>query len=275
MKNPGKHLAHASILYASTPEERLRAARRLAAAAVCTAGGSEPCGLCRACRKVAADIHPDVITIRRLTDDKGRLKKEIIVGQIREMGADAYVLPNEAARKVYIIEEADKMNPQAQNAALKLLEEPPAGVVFLLCAANPSQLLPTVRSRCAELRVGVEEAETDEESAGLVAGCLAALATGDRAELLRWCAANEGLDNRRAAAFFEALYAAATDRLCGRAGAQGLTKEQLLALAALARRCADYLRVNTGVKHIFGLLAVNAPVSSGNRGNDLDRSNQY
>ena len=142
-------LSHAYILSAQSREEGIRTARRLAAAAVCTASGPVPCMKCRSCRKVAEGIHPDVISVARLVDDKGRQKKEITVDQVRRMAADSYVLPNEAARKVYIIEDADMMNVQAQNAALKLLEEPPAGVMFILCAENAQLLLPTVRSRCA------------------------------------------------------------------------------------------------------------------------------
>ena len=67
-----------------------------------------------------------------MTDDKGRPKREIMVDQVRAMAADASILPNEAERKVYVIHEAELMNESAQNAALKLLEEPPAWVVFIL-----------------------------------------------------------------------------------------------------------------------------------------------
>ena len=67
---------------------------------------------------MAEDIHPDVITLGRLEDDKGRLKREIGVDQIRSLSADAYIMPNEAGRKVYLIREAETMNIPAQNAAL-------------------------------------------------------------------------------------------------------------------------------------------------------------
>ena len=68
--------------------------------------------------------------------------------QIRALRADAYIRPNEGARKVYIIHPADAMNPAAQNALLKVLEEGPAYAAFLLAAARPGLLLDTVRSRC-------------------------------------------------------------------------------------------------------------------------------
>lgn len=262
MPQVNRGIAQPLILSSGDPAEALAEARRLAAAAVCTGAGDKPCGRCRACRKAAGDIHPDVITIRRQSDDKGRLRREITVDQIRWMAADACVLPNEAARKVYIIEEADKMNPQAQNAALKLLEEPPADVLFLLCVTNAEQLLPTVRSRCAERRAGSASAVADEEAEALAEGYVRALSSGKREELLRWCAANEGVDGRAAAAFAACARDALADRLCGRKET-ALTARQMLEAAALLERCEDYLRVNTGVKHIFGLLAVDSPVGGG------------
>ena len=145
--DPGR-LSHAYLISAPDMQAALAQVGELAAAAVCTGGGKKPCHQCRACHKVAENIHPDVITIARLEDDKGRPKREIGVDQIRQLSADACVMPNEAARKVYIIREAETMNIPAQNAALKLLEEPPLGALFLLCTTNASQLLPTVRSRC-------------------------------------------------------------------------------------------------------------------------------
>ena len=95
-----------------------------------------------------------------------------------------------------MIDEAESMNPAAQNAALKLLEEPPAHVVFLLCAVKPMQLLETVRSRCAALKLKSKQEQDapDEASRELAAGYLKAVNTRDEAQIFRWCAANEGLD---------------------------------------------------------------------------------
>ena len=261
-----RRMSHACILCAPTAEESLKMARRLAQKALCERGGEEPCGRCAACRKVLAGVHPDLITVRRREDDSGRPRREITVDQIREVSDDACVLPNEAARKVYLISEADKMNPQAQNAALKLLEEPPNGAVFLLCVTNPALLLPTVRSRCAEQRSAAGEAAVDEESRTLAEAFLRAAASGDRAELLRWCFGQEGLDQRQTQALIEALSAAVTDMLCARRADLGLARRQLMEMAALCARCREYLRVNTGAKHILGLLAADTPLGSGNRG---------
>ncbi len=151
INSSGQSVPHACVICAPTIELALSEAEKLAAAAVCSGVGARPCGKCRDCRKAAEHVHPDIITVSRLLDDKGRPKREIGVDQMRDVIADAQVLPNEAARKVYIIDRAETMNAAAQNAALKLLEEPPAGAVFLLCTTNAMQLLPTVRSRCAEV----------------------------------------------------------------------------------------------------------------------------
>lgn len=261
-----KRLSHAYILSAQSPEESLRAAKRIAAAAVCSGRGQLPCGLCRGCRKAEAGIHPDILSVGRLEDDKGRPKREIGVEQIRQMTLDAFVRPNEAERKVYIVREADTMNLSAQNAALKLLEEPPKGVIFLLCVSNAGKLLPTVRSRCVELVLNGQAGAEDEESLKTATGYLKAVASGDPAELCRWCGRNEGMDLRAAASFADSASELLADMLCGRKPDQGLSREELLRLAGLLERCRAYLRVNVGVKHIFGLLAVDSIAGSGNRG---------
>ena len=119
-------------------------ARFLAAAMECT-GTPKPCGRCPACHKVAEGLHPDVMTV---TDPA---HKTIAVDVIRQMRADAFIRPNEGRRKVYII--AQDMAEPPQNALLKILEEPPAYAAFLLLADRAEKLLPTIRSRCAELHL--------------------------------------------------------------------------------------------------------------------------
>ena len=264
--NDAQRMAHAYILSSQDRGEALRHARVMAAAAVCEKGAGEPCGVCRHCRKAQAGIHPDIITVRRLADDKGRQKREITVDQIRQVSADAVVLPNEARRKVYIIEEADTMNVPAQNAALKLLEEPPAGAMFLLTVTNAGQLLPTVRSRCGEISLNGERGEADEAILALAREYIKTVAGGDRARLYAWCAKNENLDTAGAAAFLHCAEELIADMLCGRVNSRGIPAGALLALSQLVERCTGYLRVNVGVKHIFGLLAVDSIAGSGNRG---------
>ena len=120
---------------------------RLLAAAILCAGEDVPCGRCPACRKVLAGVHPDYITV----DDPE--KKTVPVDLIRQARADMFVLPNESERKLYLFPRAQDMGIPGQNALLKVLEEPPSYGVFLLLTTNPDALLPTVRSRCTELRM--------------------------------------------------------------------------------------------------------------------------
>ena len=151
--NDGERIPHACLICAPSGEAALNKAKELAARAVCSGEGpSKPCGVCRDCRKVAAGIHPDVITLSRAVDDKGRQKQNITVDQIRALSADAIVLPNEAKRKVYIIDEAETMNPAAQNALLKTLETPPGDAMFILISEASGGLLPTILSRCLTVR---------------------------------------------------------------------------------------------------------------------------
>ena len=121
-------------------------ARMLAAGLLCD-GADKPCRTCPACRKVFAGTHPDFITV----DDPE--KKTVPVDLIRQARSDIYVRPNEGKRKIYLFPRAQDMGIPGQNALLKILEEPPPYGVFLLLTDNPEKLLPTVRSRCTELKL--------------------------------------------------------------------------------------------------------------------------
>jgi len=254
----GNHLSHAYIVSAASEEARNARAQELAQALVCSGEGQRPCFNCRDCRKAAAGIHPDIILVERQQDDSGGRKKEIYVDQVRYMVGDSYVLPNEAARKVYIVHDADTMNPSAQNAALKLLEEPPASAAFILCAANAEKLLPTVRSRCVEMHINAQEQAENTQAEELAKQFLQRASAGDRAELLKWCAKNESMDVKSARDFVDAVCAELADMLCMREPLPGIDRKSAAELLELMARCRDYLGANTGVKHIFGLLAVDA-----------------
>ena len=120
--------------------------------------GLRPCGVCRACRKVAEDIHPDVITVR---DPE---HKNISVDVVRDIRADAYIRPNEGRRKVYIFPDCAILTEQDQNVLLKIVEEGPPYAAFLFCAENAAAVLQTLRSRCVELKLRPAEEAGDGDS---------------------------------------------------------------------------------------------------------------
>ena len=109
---------------------------------------ADACGRCRACDRIARGVHVDVIMLE--PDERASIKIEVV----REALARTAFRPFEGKRRCVLIREADTLEPQAQNALLKSLEEPPPGTIFILTTAMPAALLPTVRSRCMRLRFG-------------------------------------------------------------------------------------------------------------------------
>lgn len=105
-------------------------------------------------RRIRALAEPRLFLLRRAwDDDKKRLKSVITVDEVRRMKSFFSLSAADGGRRVAIIDDADEMNPNAANALLKLLEEPPAGATFFLISHQPFRLLPTIRSRCRELRL--------------------------------------------------------------------------------------------------------------------------
>jgi DNA polymerase-3 subunit delta' len=112
-------------------------------------GEADACGTCSACRRIAGSTHPDVVTIPG-TSIPGEKKAEAV----REKIGHAAYRPFEGRRRVFILDEADELQPVVQNVLLKTLEEPTPSSQFILITARPDGLLPTVRSRCPQLRFG-------------------------------------------------------------------------------------------------------------------------
>ena len=119
-------------------------AKLLSQALMCESA-HKPCGVCSACRKIAADTHPDCITV--CDPDK----KTVPVDLVRDARESMFIRPNEGRRKIYLFPQ--ELRVEGQNALLKILEEPPSYGVFILLSDNPEKLLPTVRSRCTELKL--------------------------------------------------------------------------------------------------------------------------
>jgi DNA polymerase III delta' subunit len=158
---------HAVLLSGREGVGKTTLALDLAAGLLCVAGDrtARPCRECRACRMVEHGNHPDLHWLK--PEGPGG---QIVIGGpdarfrgVRDLIADLALLPVEGGARVAILERADRMNEDAQSALLKTLEEPPAGVTIVLCANDEEQLLPTVRSRCARVRLGPVGSRAVEE----------------------------------------------------------------------------------------------------------------
>ena len=238
----------------SGPGDRLAAARFLAAALEC-GGEAPPCGLCRDCRKVLADVHPDVVTVR----DPDH--KNLSIDVLRAVRADAYILPNEGRRKVYLFPDSGLLDTRSQNVLLKVLEDGPAHAAFLFCADNSAVLLPTIRSRCVEWKLR----EEDGDAAGRDGGArrLRELILGrDRLGLAVFFTRLEvektGREDLRG--LLEDARALLAEDLAGaesRGPAPGSPEAaRLNAAAALLEKYLGQLRYNVNVGHVAGALSV-------------------
>jgi DNA polymerase-3 subunit delta' len=175
-------LHHAYLFGGPEGVGKARAARLLAQAANCEGPGApsqgDACGACGPCRKIEKGIHPDVV---HLAEERAMAKagtwepkagrtpsRDIVVDQVRDLVDRRLSLKRfEGRRRFVIVDPADAMNPQAQNALLKTLEEPPEDTTLVLVAASPDALLPTIRSRC--LRVPFAPISAEVLAARLVA----------------------------------------------------------------------------------------------------------
>ena len=248
--------ANSYIVSSANAAEGLNKAYEIAQEALCTASSERPCGVCRACRKVRQRIHPDLSVIEREEGQGGKPKQSISVNQIREVVHEAGIVPIEGIKKVYIIKEAQFMNAAAQNAALKLLEEPPEWVVLILVTDNQEALLPTVRSRCSRINLNSENKGFSEQTEKRCEKYLKALAGGDRAKV--FCAVTD-LKLRTLAEtdeFLEHAKEYVNDILCYRRKDPGLGRELLFKTVRIADKCAVYTGSNVNPNHVTGLLAV-------------------
>ena len=237
-------LSHAWLLLGEDREALEKLALFTARALLCASGGEKPCGVCPHCRKMEKGIHPDLIFLNREKD-----KREISVKQARALRQEVWITPNEAARKVFLIPEAETMNTEAQNALLKVLEEPPPYAAFLLLGRNPGAFLPTVRSRCLMLRLG---GEGEDASGGDSAALLAeAFLRGDRLAWMKAALPCEKLDKDKFDRLVEELDEAAGLR--AKAG-EGETRTRALRLSALTFRLREMRRVNVSAGHCLGWL---------------------
>ena len=236
-------LSHAYILSGSAGSDKEQLAHELACAVVCS-DSKKPCGMCSDCRKAMENIHPDIGIISREKD-----KSEIFVAQIRALKADAVIFPNDSEKKVYIIKEAETMNPPAQNALLKLLEEPPVHCCFILVTENSGSLLQTVRSRCVEIRLTelIKTKAANERAVELVD-----IFTGENKEIiLNACFELEKLNRNEFFELCEDMKLNAMEKLKAAKNAQAV---KLMELISILEKIDIYSTYNVGVGHTIGLL---------------------
>ena len=139
-----KHISHFYLISGPAGSGKHTLAKLLASAILCQ-GSRKPCGTCDPCRKIRSGNHPDFITV----EDPEH--KNVAVKIVRQFREDVFIRPNESDYKIYLFPQ--ELGIEGQNALLKILEEPPGYGVFILLSDNPEKLLPTVRSRCTELKL--------------------------------------------------------------------------------------------------------------------------
>ncbi len=242
--------SHAYIVHTGAETVTSRFVAELLSKMLCSSQSGRPCGTCVHCDKIARGIHPDVTVIARLEG-----KKEIQVEQIREAVFGARLLPNEAERRVIVIDRADEMNANAQNALLKLLEEPPSHIALLLLTEKPGALLPTVRSRCRIEDAGGEPVEVPEDIKAL-AGRYFELALRGGEALVEFSFELEKTDKRDFALLLSEVrrIAAGRLRLALENGGGGEISKKAHGIIEASKKAEEYLRRNVSVMHISAML---------------------
>lgn len=141
-------VSHAYILNGAKGSGKKMLAALFAETLLCEEQGTAPCNQCHSCRQVDSGSHPDLIRVRH------EKPNTISVEEIRvQVNQDIQIKPYQGPYKIYVIEEAELMTPQAQNALLKTIEEPPEYAVIFLLTENAEMLLPTITSRCVMLKL--------------------------------------------------------------------------------------------------------------------------
>ncbi len=228
-----QRLPHAILLEGEPGSGRHAMAKQLAMAAVCSAQPeARPCGECPHCVKSKAGSHPDIFVV-----EGGAAARSFHVDVIREIRSDAFIKPNEAACKVYLLFGAQAMSPQAQNALLKVLEEPPAQVFFILTCNTAAELLPTVRSRTQIFSLEAPVGWDEEESRAIAcqAGEIAKAATASREAELLSLTGNLVKDRERFRAVLGRLVWILRDACVRRVGGVTLLSDQRDAVMALCQ----------------------------------------
>lgn len=141
-------VSHAYIINGPEKSGKMMLAEAFAAALQCEKGEAEPCLECHSCKQAVGRNQPDILYVRH--EKPGTISVDDIRTQLNN---DIVIKPYSSKYKVHIVDEAQKMNVQAQNALLKTIEEPPAYAIIILLTTNADSFLPTILSRCVTLNI--------------------------------------------------------------------------------------------------------------------------
>lgn len=252
---------HAVALESSDKDALNGCAKLLAQWAVCKSN-NRPCGECLACLKIKSQNHPDVYTAK-LEGKKNAVK----ISEIRNICADSAMKPNESDCKVYIIPEADKMEAAPQNAFLKLMEEPPQSMIFILLCENTLGLLQTIRSRCSVFKIK-GKSDSDSEIIKLAENIAKALCQNKESQLVYACSE---LNDRQTATkvlarLSEIIRAATAYSITRSLGGEdelvrelslNVKKRSLVKMQSSISKTAECIRNNVNLSLAGSVLAVN------------------
>ncbi len=231
-------LAHAYLFSGEPGIGKRMTALALAAAVNCRTGGPDGgCGECPSCRRVASGSHPDVHAVVPDGD-------EIKIDQIRQVQEDLALKPFEGSKKILIVDSAECMNPASSNAFLKTLEEPPGDALIILVTPMPQSLLPTIRSRCQEIRFQPLPrqvlAQALAQKRGLPesdARFLAALAQGSMGRGLEMDSEQEQTERDQFAALWEGLARMTAGEVLALAEGYAKDRERFDRMLAIGAEC--------------------------------------
>lgn len=170
---------HTILVEGGTLSTRLSFARFLANMIVCTSLSEKPCGVCKACIKCNAQSNPD---IKEYGEEKVNATFKVELS--REIRQDAFVIPNDGDKKVYILKEAQNMNDASENALLKILEEPPHFDFFIMTSESRNAMLDTILSRSTVISLKDSDREISRECLELATGIALSICESDELKTL-------------------------------------------------------------------------------------------
>ncbi len=224
-------LPHSFLIEGGSFEIRKEFGEYIANAIVCE-GESRPCGNCRQCSLFANGANVDISYI--LPEDG---KKNILISAIRSLREDAFIKPHSAQKRIFIIETAELMTEQSQNALLKILEEPPESVVFILLTPSRGQLLDTIVSRCSVFKLS-DDFDLNDNLTVFVTDFLKMLFDSSEYDMLKILSAFEK-DRMKSEDFFKSLQSECVRLI----SSNSISNFRLKVLSRIYDKCNEYIEL--------------------------------